>query len=421
MDIEQGKQTFRRSQFAVVLVLASLNGTFERKCLVVPFAPEVLKFGRQTTTRTAAAPENGYFDSRVLSRQHAEVWADRDTGKVWLRDCKSSNGTYINGNRLSAENTESEPQEIKKTDQLDLGIDIVCNDDTKQMYKKISSRVEKISMLPLTVGLSQRQQLQSPQLSRSPSLETLRSVSTQPGSQVANGSSLNGSSFNGRYAEAIFGATTLDALALNHANTTAGGLMIKDSVKGQVDFEQAAKRLVAEIRAVRADTAKIQSVANLLEDIKRAALEAEQQDRIAREKLDKDRKELLRREQERKDRSKSSSLAALKAENARIRAEITHFTRSKGQRSQGLSVSVSSANQRRLPSSLAKSGSPLSPSHLHLTAMPDAKIVQYNVAVLLVTTIVVTVTGVWIMFFFNPPMAPSDQNPFFFDVLFNPV
>lgn len=415
MDVDKGKQRFGRSQFAVVLVLAPLNGTFERKCLVVPFAPEVLKLGRQTTTRTAAAPENGYFDSRVLSRQHAEVWADRDTGKVWLRDCKSSNGTYINKSRLSAENTESEPQEIKKTDQLDLGIDIVCNDDSKQMYKKISAKVEKISMLPLTVGPTPRQQ-QSPQLSRSPSLETLRSVSTQQVPETANGSSLNG-----KYADAIFGATSIDALALNHVNTTAGGLMIRDSVKGQVDFEQAAKRLVAEIRAVRADTAKIQSVANLLEDIKRAALDAEQQDRIARESLEKERKELLLREQEYQDRSKSSSLAALKAENARIRAEITHFTRSKGQRSQGMSVSVPSSPRNKQALSLARSNNTLTPSHPHHTTIPDAKIVQYNLAVLVITTIVVTVTGVWIMFFFNPPMAPSNQNPFFLDVLFNPV
>ncbi|KAM6494816.1 hypothetical protein JOM56_005484 [Amanita muscaria] len=35
-----------------------------------------VKIGRQTNTKTAPGGRNGYFDSKVLSRQHAEAWED---------------------------------------------------------------------------------------------------------------------------------------------------------------------------------------------------------------------------------------------------------------------------------------------------------------------------------------------------------
>ncbi|KXH27784.1 hypothetical protein CNYM01_06688 [Colletotrichum nymphaeae SA-01] len=106
-----------------VLYLLSLNGTFERKTISVPFYPESLRIGRQTNQKTIPTATNGYFDSKVLSRQHAEIWADR-TGKIYIRDVKSSNGTFVNGTRLSQENRESEPHELQTGDHLELGIDI---------------------------------------------------------------------------------------------------------------------------------------------------------------------------------------------------------------------------------------------------------------------------------------------------------
>jgi hypothetical protein len=39
-----------------------------------------VKIGRQTNARTVPAENNGYFDSKVLSRQHAKVW--EEGGKV---------------------------------------------------------------------------------------------------------------------------------------------------------------------------------------------------------------------------------------------------------------------------------------------------------------------------------------------------
>lgn len=124
-----------------VLYLLSLNGTFERKTIQVPFYPEKLRVGRQTNNKTIPTPLNGFFDSKVLSRQHAEIWADRQ-GKIWIRDVKSSNGTFVNGTRLSPENRESEPHELQTSDHLELGIDIVSEDQKSVVHHKVAAKVE---------------------------------------------------------------------------------------------------------------------------------------------------------------------------------------------------------------------------------------------------------------------------------------
>jgi len=130
-----------------ILALLPMTGTFERKQIVVPFFPEVLRIGRQTNGKTVPTAVNGYFDSKVLSRQHAEVWAERN-GKIWIRDVKSSNGTFVNGNRLSPENRDSEPHELREQDTLELGIDIVSEDQKSIVHHKVSAKVELAGIYP---------------------------------------------------------------------------------------------------------------------------------------------------------------------------------------------------------------------------------------------------------------------------------
>ncbi|KAI1116656.1 hypothetical protein F5Y14DRAFT_51234 [Nemania sp. NC0429] len=125
----------------LVLYLLSLNGTFERKTISVPTFPETLRIGRQTNAKTVPTPVNGFFDSKVLSRQHAEIWADRQ-GKIFIRDVKSSNGTFVNGTRLSPENRESDPHELQTGDHLELGIDIVSDDTKIVVHHKVAAKVE---------------------------------------------------------------------------------------------------------------------------------------------------------------------------------------------------------------------------------------------------------------------------------------
>ncbi|KAF1913706.1 hypothetical protein BDU57DRAFT_558681 [Ampelomyces quisqualis] len=134
-----------------VLHLVPMNGTFERKTITVPFFPDVLRIGRQTNNKTIPTPLNGYFDSKVLSRQHAEVWADRN-GKIWIRDVKSSNGTFVNGSRLSQENRDSEPHELREQDMLELGIDIVSEDQKTIVHHKVAARVEHAGIYARSAG-----------------------------------------------------------------------------------------------------------------------------------------------------------------------------------------------------------------------------------------------------------------------------
>ncbi|KAI5298783.1 hypothetical protein KEM56_003778, partial [Ascosphaera pollenicola] len=130
-----------RSLPTPILCLAPVNGTFEKKQITVPYAPDVLRIGRQTNPKTVSTPSNGYFDSKVLSRQHAEIWATPD-GRICIKDIKSSNGTFVNGQRLSPENQESEPCELRDNDFLELGIDIVSEDQKSIVHHKVSARVE---------------------------------------------------------------------------------------------------------------------------------------------------------------------------------------------------------------------------------------------------------------------------------------
>ncbi|KAK9464458.1 hypothetical protein V1512DRAFT_230747 [Lipomyces arxii] len=142
------KQTLKQqSANTVYLYLISLNNTFNRKCLKIPFFPQTMLLGRQLNTRTAPTPDNGYFDTKVLSRQHAEIWADR-TGQVWIRDIKSANGTFINGTRLSDEGEESEPHKLVPDDVLDLGINISGDDSKSVAHSKISAKVDKVLFVP---------------------------------------------------------------------------------------------------------------------------------------------------------------------------------------------------------------------------------------------------------------------------------
>ena len=96
------------------LHLFPLNDTFVPKQILLAPPGERIKIGRQTNAKTVPNSTNGYFDSKVLSRMHAEVWCEE--AKVYIKDVKSSNGTFINGDRLSAEGVESDVFELHSDD-----------------------------------------------------------------------------------------------------------------------------------------------------------------------------------------------------------------------------------------------------------------------------------------------------------------
>jgi hypothetical protein len=76
--------------------------------------------------------------SRVVSRQHAEIWVS--SGIFYIRDTKSASGTFLNGRRLSPTKTESNPHELKDGDVVQLGVDY--GGGRQEIYKCVRIRVE---------------------------------------------------------------------------------------------------------------------------------------------------------------------------------------------------------------------------------------------------------------------------------------
>lgn len=207
--------------------LSPLNGTFERKTLVLPFPPDTLLLGRQHTLRLVPAPDNGYFDSRVLSRTHAEIWADYETGKVYIKDLQSSNGTFVNSLRLDP---EVERRELRKDDVIELGTDIPNEEVKGTTHRRISAKVDQISILPL---------------------QQRRANAAYDSLDLA-----------------LFGDldTSLNELSALHNRNTANSHFL-NSTSSTMMIEAIVKKLVHEINQSRIDLVKAASVAKLLKQI----------------------------------------------------------------------------------------------------------------------------------------------------------
>ena len=91
------------------------------------------------------------FKSKVVSRTHAEIWYDpapptsgnvpaTNGGGWFIRDLKSSSGTFLNHIRLSGATMESRPYPLRDGDILQLGVDY--QGGTEEIYKCVKMRVE---------------------------------------------------------------------------------------------------------------------------------------------------------------------------------------------------------------------------------------------------------------------------------------
>jgi len=83
-----------------------------------------VKVGR-SVARARPIQTNAIFDCKVLSRNHALLWYEN--GKFYLQDTKSSNGTFVNNQRLSKGSEESPPREVCSGDILQFGVDVMEN------------------------------------------------------------------------------------------------------------------------------------------------------------------------------------------------------------------------------------------------------------------------------------------------------
>lgn len=106
-----------------ILICRPNSHPFQNRTLFLEPNVEV-KIGR-SVARTKVSETNAIFDCKVLSRNHAVIWyAD---GKFFLKDTGSSNGTFINNNRLSPTTQNSEPFEVSSGDIVQFGVDVMEN------------------------------------------------------------------------------------------------------------------------------------------------------------------------------------------------------------------------------------------------------------------------------------------------------
>ncbi|KAE8214261.1 hypothetical protein CF327_g2302 [Tilletia walkeri] len=106
--------------------------------------PSVLASGRRQPAERVRGNNNLdssriAFKSKVVSRGHAEIWCENG-GNFFLRDTKSSSGTFLNHIRLSAPGAESRPFRIKDGDVIQLGVDY--QGGTEEIYRCVKMRIE---------------------------------------------------------------------------------------------------------------------------------------------------------------------------------------------------------------------------------------------------------------------------------------
>uniref|UniRef100_A0A1I7W117 FHA domain-containing protein n=1 Tax=Loa loa TaxID=7209 RepID=A0A1I7W117_LOALO len=108
-----------------ILTACSQSHPFEERRFTVPNSEEeAMKIGR-SVARWKPSSDNAIFDCKVLSRNHAVLW--HEEGCFLLKDTKSSNGTFVNNDRLSKSAEESPPRQIYSGDILQFGVEISEN------------------------------------------------------------------------------------------------------------------------------------------------------------------------------------------------------------------------------------------------------------------------------------------------------
>lgn len=78
------------------------------------------------------------FKSKVVSRKHCEFWFQN--GQWYIKDVKSSSGTFLNRLRLSPASTESRPYQVNDGDIIQLGIDFKGGEE--MIFRCVKMRIE---------------------------------------------------------------------------------------------------------------------------------------------------------------------------------------------------------------------------------------------------------------------------------------
>lgn len=111
----------------------------------LPSESTVIRVGRysekdllqeQGLNAPSAAPVG--FKSKVVSRRHCEFWCS--DGQWYIKDVKSSSGTFLNHIRLSSASVESRPFPVNDGDIVQLGIDFKGGEE--MIFRCVKIRIE---------------------------------------------------------------------------------------------------------------------------------------------------------------------------------------------------------------------------------------------------------------------------------------
>ncbi|KAH8240305.1 hypothetical protein KR032_010065 [Drosophila birchii] len=116
----------------IVLHCEAKSHKFETRSILLQ-ANQECKVGR-LIAKSKASENNAIFDCKVLSRNHAMLWYTAD-GRFWVKDTKSSNGTFINDNKLG-----NDPAELHYGDSVKFGVEVVEN-SRQEVHGCIIARV----------------------------------------------------------------------------------------------------------------------------------------------------------------------------------------------------------------------------------------------------------------------------------------
>lgn len=111
----------------------------------LPTGKEIIRVGRYSDRDSLPAanpnvPSAAHvgFKSKVVSRRHCEFWYENS--HWYIKDVKSSSGTFLNHIRLSQPGTESKPFPINDGDIVQLGIDFKGGEE--MIFRCVKIRIE---------------------------------------------------------------------------------------------------------------------------------------------------------------------------------------------------------------------------------------------------------------------------------------
>nr|CAI5857294.1 unnamed protein product [Callosobruchus analis] len=118
-DVMSGAVVLHNDMPAKAVLVSHFNShPFQERLLTLD---QPVKVGR-SVARAKPTANNAIFDCKVLSRNHAVLWFEN--GKFFLQDTKSSNGTFVNNEKLSA---ETDSHQLFSGDVVQFGVDVVEN------------------------------------------------------------------------------------------------------------------------------------------------------------------------------------------------------------------------------------------------------------------------------------------------------